>query len=126
MSDNHQWDMFHRPPPPRPVLALVEGKRLRDEGMEQAAASAGEMWTAAARCVLERVARSRSEFTADDLWAAGLESPAHGANAIGSVFTTAARDGLIENTHRTIRSARPGNHARAVPVWRSRVYRGSL
>ena len=110
------------PPAPAVVLDLAEGMRRRDVGMARASAGVGEEWRSRARSVLEFVARSRGELTADDLWAAGLEVPEHGTNAIGSVFTTAARDGLIENTHRTIRSARPGNHARAVPVWRSLVF----
>lgn len=111
-----------RPPLPAKVLDLAEGMRRRDVGMARASSAVGDEWRARARSVLEFVARSRGELTADDLWAAGLEVPEHSTNAIGSVFTTAARDGLIENTHRTIRSARPGNHARAVPVWRSLVF----
>ena len=107
---------------PKPkILDLEEGKRRRDAGMAKAAAAAEPYWKAQARAILAELAISRTEITADDLWQSGLDVPDGHANALGSIFTSAARDGLIENTHRTVRSARPGNHARAIPVWRSLV-----
>lgn len=105
---------------------LFLGRQLRDQGMKEAEVNAGEAWNRKASDLLDLVAQRQEYLTVDDLWAAGLEVPAHGANALGAIFAGAARRGVIENTHRTVQSVSPSSHARAIAIWRSLTFEGLL
>jgi hypothetical protein len=82
-------------------------------------------WKVLATDCLERVARSRCEFTADDVLEL-MESKhpnvtTHNLAALGPVFLRAQRAGTIENTNRIVQSRIPRRH-RKITVWKSLVY----
>lgn len=88
--------------------------------MARADAHAPESWRAEALSIVTRLAATRSEFTADDVWACGLSSPPE-ARALGAVFRRARRLGLIENTDRFVRSSQPQCHKMPRLVWASKI-----
>lgn len=71
------------------------------------------------------LARGQHEITSDDVHALmvarGVSEPTH-PNAWGAAFRKAATQGLIEDTGRAVKSARPEAHSRRIPVWRSLIY----
>lgn len=89
-------------------------------GMAQAYANAPGEWISEAHAVVERLACTLPEFTADDVWRM-LWQPPEG-RALGPVIRIAALNGLIEKSGRQVNSARPKLHASPLTVWRSRVY----
>lgn len=88
---------------------LLEGRRLRDEGVERVELAEGEDWKDAARGWLARRAAQPGEFNADDLRAA-VGSPER-PNAMGAVFLWAVRQG----------AGADGGHAPAQSGERSRA-----
>ena len=68
------------------------------------------------------LALGQSEITCDDVHKLmaerGVTEPAQ-PNAWGAAFRKAALQGLIEDSGRAVKSARPEAHARRIPVWRS-------
>jgi hypothetical protein len=94
------------------------GEKLKDEGIQRVAGN-NEEWMEAALRAIKAMAgcRYRSTFTADNLrnWVVAPANP----NAWGAVFSTAARQGLIERVgYRP--STTPSAHARVVAVWRGK------
>lgn len=93
---------------------LLEGRRLRDEGVERVELAEGEDWKDAARGWLARRAARPGEFNADDLRAA-VGSPER-PNAMGAVFLWAVRQGLVRMVG--MRQRRAANaHAQRIAVY---------
>lgn len=94
---------------------LAEGRRLRDEGMQKADAHAHPAWKAVAGAALVKLARTGEEFGAEDVTAiAGM--PAQ-PNAIGSLFSTYAKRGVIVAVGFQ-QSSRASRHASRQLTWR--------
>lgn len=104
---------------------LTLGQAARDEGMARVMANAGADVMDAHLALIEDLARSMPELTADDVRAAAAERRLmrpHSPNAYGAYMRTAARRGYIERTNLLVQSTRPDAHAHANPSWRSLLY----
>ncbi len=111
------------PEPEKPVLDPVEAKRLTDIGIARSEAAATEEWKAEMRLCLEEVARRQALFTSDDLWAlAGTEKMQQcNRSALGGIFTSAAKAGIMRLTGVWRVSERPAHHRKLLRVWESNV-----
>lgn len=78
-------------------------------------------WRDHAMAVLEELAATGKTFTADDLVArVGLPDDEVGMNrnnAVGAIFSAAAKSGLIVPTGNYIKSRRRTNHSAVLAVW---------
>ena len=82
-------------------------------------------WHVAARTALHDLADTGAWFSSDDVAdRVGLPDSGHAANgrnsAMGSLFSQAAADGLIESDGRVVRSRQPHRKGGAVRMWRGR------
>ena len=100
-----------------PLLDFAESVRQRDTALARVEAHADDSWLARARAVVLSVSASRTEFTSDDLWSAGLPKPRE-PRALGAVLRELARQGLIESTGRFVRTTQVSRHAAPILVWR--------
>lgn len=99
---------------------LAAGREARDVGMARAAGAADDDWKEWAQRAMAHLAAMRRPFTADDLEALRVASaaPEPGSrNAVGALFNTARRRGLIYDTGRTVQTTAAQGHARRLPVW---------
>ncbi len=96
----------------------------RDEAINRVESGSSE-WQQDALLAVDGLCRRLPEITTDDLWRV-LERPDDlEPRAAGAVMRRAVREGLIERTDRTRKSARVACHRRDLRVWRSLVYGGS-
>jgi hypothetical protein len=99
-----------------------EGLRLADEGMIAALDNAGTKWEQAADQAVRTVARLRVTFTADEVWDYvhhhNLPEPPNRA-ALGAVFKSLSRAGVIRQTGEWRNSQRPETHTRPLRVWQA-------
>lgn len=103
-----------------PTLDPQAAAEAADAGIATADEHALAEWKEAADGFIHWLANNRSEFTADDVWAMNLGPNPTGSNtALGARFRSAARNGLIENTGRTQKTAQVQSHSQPVTVWRS-------
>ena len=79
-------------------------------------------WRGKAEKAVLKVANRRSFFTADNIWATGLEEPPE-PRALGNVLKRAAAMGLIERTGRFRTTKRASRHGAPLAVWRSLMVR---
>ncbi len=95
----------------------------RDAAIDRVDENADEAWKKAAAVIVERLCRTRGEFTTDDVWKLLADSGrgTHEPRAMGAVMRTAATGGLCANTGRVVKSVREECHNRPVAVWRSLV-----
>jgi hypothetical protein len=98
----------------------------RDRDIQTADRGADDAWREAALATIELVARTRPQFTTDDVLEANpaLEA-AREPRALGPMMLYAARDGLIEPTQRYASSSRRQSNARHKRVWRSLIVGGA-
>jgi hypothetical protein len=96
-----------------PETAMM-GESLKQMGFDKLLVSTGG-WIDYAGDVLSRLCAHQAELTADDLRSL-VGTPPH-PNAVGAVFSKAARAGLIRDTGRVVKSARPDAHSRKITVW---------
>lgn len=99
------------------MTALQHERAARDEALGRVALNA-EAWLEDAGFIISALARTREEFTTDDIWARlnGLEPP--DCRAMGAAMRRAKREGLIDKTGEYRESRRAGCHCRPVAVWR--------
>ncbi|WMI33384.1 hypothetical protein SEA_PROVOLONE_64 [Streptomyces phage Provolone] len=96
------------------IPTLKAAEAARDEAMRRTYENASEEWKAQALATIIVVADTLGEFTADDLWDAGLEKPVE-PRALGPALRLAAREGYIR-TSGNYRKSRYRN-ATPLPVW---------
>jgi hypothetical protein len=99
----------------RPVA--IEGDRRKERGMGLVALT-DPGWRDAAIAEIRRLAESGRDFTADDL-TAKVGVPGH-MNAIGPVFASASRRGIIEQVGWRKAAGRASQQSRRLAVWRGR------
>lgn len=105
-------------------LALVlQGEANKADGMDRAWNNANTSWKAAATAIVRHLASTKSEFTADEVWAEldslGFTTREH--RAMGAVMRQAAVDELIVKTDRVVPTTRPTANRRPVAIWRSLI-----
>jgi hypothetical protein len=127
-SCTHQHNAFAYAPightRPHPS-GLTLGRQFRDEGMALVVENAGPDVMDAHLALIEDLARTMPELTADDVRAAALERslvPPHSPNAYGAYMRIAAGRGYIKRTNLLIQSSRPDARAHANPAWRSLLF----
>lgn len=96
---------------------------VTDEAVARAHRAADGAWLERAAATVRQVARARTTFTTDDIWAAGLPEPRE-SRALGPVLRQAQAAGAIIPTGEYARSERPACHRRPVRVWRSLIAGG--
>ena len=105
----------------------LDGEANKAIGMERAWDAANTDWKAAAVAAVQQLARSHSEFTADDVWAQldvlGFTTREH--RAMGAVMRSAALEGWITKTDRVTPTNRPSANRRPVAIWQSLLTRTS-
>ena len=97
----------------------TQGDLLAEEAIQQAEAHADKAWLDAARRTVARLAELGIPFTTDAVWEQldALDVHTHEPRALGAVMRQAARDGLLTNSGRYVKSTRADCHSRPVPVW---------
>lgn len=109
---------------PRQRFDAVEGGRLRDEGIARADAAAPSDWRQRALAAGRMLARTRREFTTDDLWAVLDGDKPREPRSLGAVMRSLQNEGLIESTEAHVKTERPEAHRNPKRVWQSNVYAG--
>lgn len=95
---------------------LDRGRQLRDQGIATVSANpANDDWRNRADVEMRRLVTRGEPFTAADLIDRTGMPPS--PNAVGAVFHTAKRAGLIKGTGRWVKSRRPASHARDLREW---------
>lgn len=98
----------------------AQSDRDRDAGMT-AALDAKQEWNGRAHLVLLRLALSGNPFTSEDITqAVGLPHGGQGMhknNAVGSLFSSASREGLIRPTGRILRTRNKASHSHMIIEW---------
>ena len=95
------------------------------QGIDQAAESAGEAWQREATKFVRRYLLNNATMHVDDLWDAGLPEPTS-KRALGHVLRQLSRDGWIQ--HQTTDEgdivARPSasSNGQLKAVWKSEIY----
>jgi hypothetical protein len=95
--------------------ARLSGERLKQEGAAAALAAAEAEWRAKAESKIEFYCLAGIEFTAEDIRLA-IGDPPHHKNALGGLFISAARRGLIKSVGYE-NATRKSAHARPIRVW---------
>lgn len=94
----------------------------------QVASRTNPAWSRAVLDVVYELARTRAEFTTDDVWEALDAAPGvphvHERRAMGAIMRSAQKSGWVAATDRFARSRRPVCHSKPVLVWRSTVRSG--
>lgn len=107
----------------RQLALVLQGEANKADGMDRAWNNANTSWKAAAVAIVRHLATTKSEFTADEVWAEldslGFSTAEH--RAMGAVMRQAAVDGLIIKTDRVVPTTRPSANRRPVAVWRSQI-----
>lgn len=105
-----------------PLFDLTMAETLKDEGAARAGSSvAAWPWRDHAMAALSDLADSGIAFTSDDLVARvglpdRLERRNHN-NAVGALFISAAKQGLIVKTGHYVKARRAASHARMLALW---------
>lgn len=101
------------------ALAAIQAT---NEAIERVDRNANPDWKTHARAAIQFLARTRQEFTTDDVWEfmhqRGHDAP-HEPRALGALMREAAKQRLIEATDRVRPSERPQCHMNPKRVWRS-------
>lgn len=98
---------------PETTTCRSEAVRRKREGIKKATKHAGP-WSDRARAAIARIPTG-TKFTVEDLRTKVRGEPPH-ANAWGTVFHNAHREGLILRAN-FAQSTRPESHARVVAIW---------
>lgn len=102
---------------------IETGERLKNAAI-MAVGNSNDAWIKRTLHRIYLIARHRSEFTTDAVWAVCSEEgdfPGE-PRAMGAAMRRAASEGICEGTDRTVRSVRPACHRRDIRVWRSLVF----
>lgn len=95
----------------------------KEEAIDRVQRNASPAWKEAALKSVQHRARHCASVTANDVFAdleqLGLHT--HENRALGGVFRTAARNGWIVKTDRTVPSTRKTRHSGDVRVWASQL-----
>ncbi len=99
----------------------MTGQELAARGIEQAGSghpvASLISWQLRARVALLWLCEADSNFSAEDLRRAMKDDPPPTPNCVGSVFHSAAHDGLIEPAGVGM-AQRPERHASLIRMWR--------
>jgi hypothetical protein len=108
-----------------PVLNPAKAREVTERGIQQSTDHAPVYIAELARLKIEALARRKDTITSDDVW---VEMPpalmrAWNTSALGGVFRSLARDGVLQLTGERRESQRPAHHRKPLRVWRSLIRR---
>lgn len=116
-----------QPPPIMPMKQATifdQAERLKQSGIEAAYQYADLDWKKIAGDALRKVAQTKAEFTADDVWEliqkTGITTSEN--RAYGAIVQSASRAGMIKATPYFIPSKRKELHKSPIRVWQSLIY----
>lgn len=99
-----------------------ESRNRRDAALLQVDENAADAWKETALAVVHSVARRKSLFTTDDVWAEMPdEATTHERRAMGPIMRRAQRNAWIEPTGNFRATARVQGHASPKRIWRSLI-----
>ena len=101
-------------------------REARDEAMARVDGHAPDDWKGVADAGIEYLARSRAEFTTDDVWQYLAERDVPmppEPRALGPRMLAAARRSVVFRTDRVVTCKRPERHGAPIRVWLSGIYR---
>lgn len=114
-------------PAPQPatlkkVSLFDQAERAKQSGIEASYQHAPSVWKEAAREALMTLAKSKAEFTTDELWDLLSKQGVHTGEprALGSIMQSAHRSGMIKATGRYVPSYR--RHKAPIILWQSNIY----
>jgi hypothetical protein len=102
-----------------PLFDLTAAEMMKNDGAASALASDRAWpWREHAMAALLDLADSGRAFTSDDLIAqVGLPDMYGRNNAVGALFISAAKQGLIVKTGHYVKARRAASHARMLALW---------
>ena len=94
--------------------------------IDQADKNANRDWKQTATDCLLEVAKSKAEFTSDDVveMLEQQDAETHNLSALGGVFQRAEKAGVISNTGDMVQTRIARRH-RKLTLWKSKLYRGA-
>lgn len=116
-------------PPPQPMKRSVknmsifdQAERAKQQGIEASYQHAPSIWKKAASDALMALAKSKPEFTTDELWDLLAEQGVHTGEprALGAIMQSAHRSGMIKSTGKYVASYR--RHKAPIILWQSNIY----
>lgn len=110
--------------PMKQATIFDQAERLKQSGIEAAYQYADLDWKKIAGDALRKVAQTKAEFTADDVWEliqkTGITTSEN--RAYGAIVQSASRAGMIKATPYFIPSKRKELHKSPIRVWQSLIY----
>lgn len=100
-------------------IELFSGQNLKHRGVESVLMHQDDAFKFLVKHMILLIANRKGWVTSDDLqdFLDGEDiEPTH-QNAIGAMFSSMSREGLIVDTRISIRTRRPSGHARKISVW---------
>jgi hypothetical protein len=106
-----------------PVLNPAKAREVTERGIQQSTDHAPAYIAELARLKIEALARVKDTITSDDVWE---QMPpalmrAWNPSALGVVFRSLRRDGVLQLTSERRESQRPAHHRKPLRVWRSLI-----
>jgi len=102
-------------------------RAARDDAMSRVDEHAPDAWKIEADAAIVWLARTRAEFTTDDVWqylADGDVPMPPEPRALGPRMLAAAKRGVVGRTDRVVTCKRPERHGAPIRVWSSGVVQG--
>jgi hypothetical protein len=108
-----------------PVLDAARAHRVTEQAVARSTEHAPTDISEQARQAVTAVAQRQDTLTSDDVWSEMGRDVMREWNpsALGGVFRSLARDGVILLTDERRESQRPAHHRKPLRVWRSLIYR---
>lgn len=91
-----------------------EVRRIVDEAMARGRKTLDPVWAQRAAAIMRKLLKKHGEFSANDVWAAGLEKPTNGRH-MGEVVRILRAGGIIKSSGRKVPSR--GGHGQGITVW---------
>jgi hypothetical protein len=107
---------------PQRISLFDKAERAKQEGIEASYQHAPSIWKQAASDALMALAKSKPEFTTDELWDILAKQGIHTGEprALGSIMQSAHRSGMIKSTGKYVASYR--RHKAPIILWQSNIY----
>lgn len=105
------------------ISLFDKAERAKQQGIEASYQHAPSIWKQAASDALMKLAKTKAEFTTDELWDLLAEQGVHTGEprALGAIMQSAHRSGMIKATGKYVPSYR--RHKAPIILWQSNIYK---
>lgn len=105
------------------ISLFDQAERAKQQGIEASYQHAPSVWKQAASEALMTLAKSKPEFTTDELWDLLAERGVHTGEprALGAIMQSAHRSGMIKSSGKYVASYR--RHKAPIILWQSNIYK---